>query len=347
MPQAIRIGQHTVGDGQPVFVIAEIGSNHNGDWSLALQTIDAAVEAGVDAVKFQTFRASSHVSSKARTPSYLKTDEKLQDIIRALEINRDWHQPLADYCASKGVEFFSSPCDREAVDELEAVGAPAHKVASFDLPDTDLVAYIAAKHKPVILSTGLADWMEIQRAIDACHAVGNHQVILLQCTSLYPAPAGLSNLAAMASMRQAFGVLTGYSDHTMGDNVTCAAVALGACVIEKHITMDRSLPGPDHPFAMEPAELKLMMHRIREIEIALGDGVKNGPRPQEQEMADLARRSLHAARDIAAGTTITADMMAIKRPGLGIAPSLRKHVVGRIAKHDIDADAWITWDMLG
>jgi sialic acid synthase SpsE len=347
MPDAIRIGSHLVGDGHPCFVIAEIGSNHNGDWSVALQMIDAAAEAGVDAVKFQTFHASSHVSSKAVTPSYLKTDVKLQDIIRALEIDRNWHAPLMEYCARKGLVCFSSPCDREAVDELDAVGAPVHKVASFDLPDTDLIAYIAAKGKPVILSTGLADWMEIQRAVDACRAVGNEQVILLQCTSLYPAPVHLSNLASMETMRRAFGLLTGYSDHTMGDTVSCAAVARGACVIEKHFTLDRGMPGPDHPFAIEPVELKLMMQRIRETEAALGDGVKNGPRPEEQEMADLARRSLHAARAIPAGTVITTEMLTIKRPGLGVPPALRPYVIGRSAKRDIEADSWITFDLLG
>lgn len=347
MIEAIKIGNRLVGDGHPCFVIAEIGSNHNGDWALALEMIDAAADAGVDAVKFQTFRAATHVSSKARAPSYLKTDTKLQDIIKALEINRDWHQPLLDYCQAKNLICFSSPCDREAVDELDAAGAPVHKVASFDLPDTDLIGHIAAKGKPVILSTGMADWMDIQRAMDVCYSVGNRQVVLMQCTSLYPAPVGLSNLAAMDTMRRAFRVLTGYSDHTMGDTVTCAAVARGACMIEKHFTMRRDLPGPDHPFAIEPAELRLMMQRIRETEAALGDGVKNGPRPEEREMADLARRSLHAATDIPAGTVITSDMLTIKRPGLGVSPSLRSAVVGRVAKHAIEADCWITWDMLG
>jgi sialic acid synthase SpsE len=347
MTQVIKLGNRLVGDGQPCYVIAEIGSNHNGEWPLALELIDAAVAAGVDAVKFQTFKAATHVSSKAKTPSYLKTDVKLQDIIRKLEIDRSWHEPLARYCAEKGVAFFSSPCDREAVDELEAVGAPVHKVASFDLPDTDLIGYIAATRKPVILSTGLADWMEIQQALDACARQDNDQVVLLQCTSLYPAPVQLSNLHAMRTMREAFGVLTGYSDHTMGDTVICAAVARGACVIEKHVTLDRTLPGPDQPFAMEPKELKIMMERIRSIEAAIGDGSKNGPRAEEREMADLARRSLHALSDIAAGTSITAEMLTIKRPGLGVPPGLRKHVVGRVARRDIEKDSWITWDMLG
>lgn len=346
MRDLITIDNKAIGDGQPCYIIAEIGSNHNQDWDLALKTIDAAVDAGVDAVKFQTFKASRHVSGKAKTPSYLKTDRKLQDIIADLELNRDWQGPLMKYCQEKGVAFFSSPCDTEAVDQLEAIGAPAHKVASFDLPDTSLVRYIAQTGKPIILSTGLADWMEIQRAIDVCHSVGNDKILLLQCTSLYPAPVELSNLKSVQTMRSAFNVLTGYSDHTMGDTVCCAAVALGACVLEKHLTLDRTLPGPDHPFASEPHEMKELVKRVRETEAAMGDGVKNGPRPAELEMAQLARRSLHAKCTIPAGTTITDDMLIVKRPGLGVQPFLREQLIGRIAKQDIEADSWITWDMI-
>ena len=346
MGQLIKIKDRLVGVGQPCFIIAEIGSNHNQDWNLTLKTIDAAVEAGVDAVKFQTFKAAEHVSAKAETPSYLKTSDKLQDIIRQLELNRDWQKPLMQYCQEKGVIFFSSPCDYEAVDQLEALGVPAHKVASFDLPDTDLIRYIAKTGKPVILSTGLANWMDIQRAIDVCHDADNNQIILLQCTSLYPAPVGLSNLRAMETMRVAFNVLTGYSDHTMGDTVPCAAVAHGACVIEKHLTLDRTLPGPDHPFAAEPAELRTLVVRIRDTEAALGDGLKNGPRSEELEMAEMCRRSLHANRPIKAGETITAAMLTIKRPGYGVQPFLKEKIIGRIAKRDIEADDWITWDMV-
>jgi sialic acid synthase SpsE len=342
----IEIGGRLIGDNHPSFIIAEIGSNHNQDWSLALKLIDAAVEAGVDAVKFQTFNATDHVSSKAEAPSYLNTQSSLQDIIRKLELNRDWHNPLMQYCKSKGVVFFSSPCDFEAVDQLEALGAPAHKVASFDLPDTDLIRYIARTGKPVILSTGLADWMDIQRALDVCRSEGNDKTILLQCTSLYPAPVNLSNLRAMQAMREIFDVLTGYSDHTDGDTVACAAVACGACMIEKHFTIDRKLPGPDHSFAIEPAELKAMVVRIRDTEAARGDGVKNGPRVEELEMASMVRRSLHARQNIKAGEAIGADMLIIKRPGHGVPPFLREHIIGRVARRDIEADEWITWDMI-
>ena len=346
MKNEIAIQDRMIGDGHPCYIIAEIGSNHNNDWQLALKTIDAAVDAGVDAVKFQTFKATKHISSLAKTPSYLKTERKLQDIIADLEINRDWHRPLMEYCVKKGVAFFSSPCDFEAVDQLEEVGAPAHKVASFDLPDTSLIRHIAKTGKPIIVSTGLADWMEIQRAVDTCRSVGNDKIFLLQCTSLYPAPINLTNLRAMATMRSAFQVLTGYSDHTIGDTAACASVALGSCMIEKHLTLDRSLPGPDHPFAAEPHEMKVLVQRVRDVEAALGDGVKNGPRPAEKEMFDTCRRSLHANCKIPAGSTITDAMLTVKRPGIGIQPFLRQQLVGRVAKKEIPADSWITWDML-
>lgn len=342
----LRIKNRAIGDGHPVFVIAEIGSNHNQDFSLAIAHIDAAAEAGVDAVKFQTFRADKHVSKYAEMPSYLKGYDNIHELIRTLELDRDWQKPLQEYAESKGLIFLSSPCDYEAVDGLEALGAPAHKVASFDLPDLDLVRYIAKTQKPVLLSTGLADWMEIQRAVDVCRAEGNDQIALFQCTSLYPAPAHLSNLKAMATMRAAFGVITGYSDHTLGDTIPLAAVAMGAAVIEKHFTLDRSLPGPDHCFAIEPSELKDMMQKIRDVEAAIGNGAKTGPRQEELEMYQKARRSLHATRDIAAGEVITEDMLAVKRPGFGIQPYQKGQVIGRAARADIKADQWIAWDMI-
>lgn len=341
-----QIGNKLIGDGHPAFVIAEIGSNHNQNFELAIKHIDAAVDAGVDAVKFQTFKADQHVSKYSEMPKYLKGYDSVHGLIQSLELDRDWQKPLKEYAESKGVIFFSSPCDVEAVDSLEAIGAPAHKVASFDLPDLDLVRYIAQTGKPVLMSTGLADWMEIQRAVDVCREVGNNQIAIFQCTSLYPAPPYLSNLKSMRNMAEIFGVITGYSDHTMGDNIPVAAVAMGAKIIEKHFTLDRSLPGPDHSFAMEPAELKVMMQKIREVEAAIGDGVKNGPREEELDMYKKARRSLHAKKDIKAGEIITNEMLTIKRPGFGIQPYLKGQIVGKAARRDILADQWIDWDMV-
>lgn len=341
----VQIGDRWVGDGHPCYVIAEIGSNHNNDFDLARRTIDAAAAAGVDAVKFQTFKADQHYSKMTPQFEYLKGQDT-HSLIKSLELNRSWHQPLKHHSEEQGVAFFSSPCDFDAVDELSALDVPAYKVASFDLPDQDLISHIARQGKPVILSTGMADWSDIQNGVGACRELGNNEIVLLQCTSLYPAPANLSNLSAMKTMRRALGCLSGYSDHTIGDHVTLAAVALGACMIEKHFTFDRSLPGPDHAFAAEPGEFRAMMMRLREIESAIGDGVKAGPRSEEAEMAEKGRRSLHAAVDILAGQTITAEMLTIKRPGMGIRPAFKSVVIGRVARTNISADQWIEWDMI-
>tara|TARA_Y100001949_G_scaffold174973_1_gene183625 strand:+ start:4190 stop:5236 length:1047 start_codon:yes stop_codon:yes gene_type:complete len=334
-----------IGDGQPCFVIADIASNHNHDFSLATKMIDAAAEAGVDAVKFQTFRAESHYSIYSPSFSYLD-DCNTFELVKSLELNRSWHAPLKKYCESLNLVFLSTPCDVDAIAELDELGIAALKMASFDLSDLGLIQHMAQTGRPLILSTGLADWMDIQRAVDTCRGVGNKNVVLLQCTSLYPAPARLSNLRAIRVMREAFGVLTGYSDHTEGDQVCLASVALGACVVEKHVTLDRTLPGPDHPFSMEPTQLKQMMQRLRDVEAAMGDGAKTGPRPEEQEMFEKGRRSLHAKSRIAKGDIITREMIITKRPGLGIPPYMMETVVGRMARSDIEADQWITWDMI-
>tara|TARA_B100001179_G_C18398336_1_gene320568 strand:- start:22 stop:639 length:618 start_codon:yes stop_codon:yes gene_type:complete len=205
---------------------------------------------------------------------------------------------------------------------------------------------MAQTGRPLILSTGLADWMDIQRAIDTCRDVGNRNLVLLQCTSLYPAPPHLSNLEAIKVMRDAFGVLTGYSDHTEGNHVCLASVALGACVIEKHLTLDRKLVGPDHPFSMEPTQFKEMMQRLRDVEAALGDGTKTGPRSEEREVFEQGRRSLHAKIRIPKGAVIKREMITAKRPGLGIPPYLLDLIIGRVARSDIEADQWITWTMI-
>ena len=341
----MTVGNRTIGDGHPAFVVAEIGSNHDGSLEKALNLIDMSADAGVDAVKFQTFRAAQHYSRRAPGFSYLNGQDTYS-LIQSVELDRTWQATLQRHAADRGVEFFSSPCDVEAVIELHDLNVPIFKVASFDITDTLLIRSIANTGKPLVLSTGMANWADIQTALSAAETAGNDCVVLLQCTSLYPAPSHLANLRAMASMRAAFGKLVGYSDHTLGDQMALAAVALGARFIEKHVTLDRTLPGPDHPFAMEPSELKTMMQRIRDVESGLGDGTKSGPHAEEREMADKGRRSLHARVNIASGSVITDDMLVVKRPGLGIAPVLREHVIGRRAARMIEQDEWITWDAL-
>ena len=348
MSARVRIGERWVGDGEPCFVIAEAGANHNRDLGMARELIDVAARAGADAVKFQTYSAETLYSKKTPRFTYLEgvSDKDTWDLIKEIELPREWQAELAAYAASKGIPFLSSPFDHRAVDELAALGVPAYKIASFEIVDLPLIAHAAAKQVPMILSTGLATYEDVADALEACRAAGNPDAILLQCASLYPAPPRRINLRAMATLRQAFGVPAGLSDHSLGIHVAVAGAALGAAVIEKHFTLDRKLPGPDHPFAIEPGELEAMVRQIREVEAALGDGLKLGPAPEEIEMHQKARRSLVAARDIPRGTSIDRSMIAIKRPGHGIRPKLVDLVVGRVAKVDIEEDTVLTWDLL-
>ena len=340
-----KIGQRDIGFNEPCYIIAEIGSNHNQDFDLACAHIEAAADAGSDAVKFQTFRANEHYSRKSPGFSYLNKQDTHQ-LIKSLELNRSWQKDLMVKAHECGVDFFSSPCDVDAINSLVELDVPVFKVASFDLPDTVLITEMASHKRPIILSTGMATWQDIQLSINAVRKAGNEDIALLQCTSLYPAPARLSNLSAMSSMREAFGLPIGYSDHTEGDHISLAAVSLGACILEKHFTLESTLPGPDHSFAMEPKQWKEMVSKIRDIEESIGDGLKNGPRPEEEEMAQKGRRSLHASMNIKKGEIISEEMLVTKRPGLGINPQFRQEVIGRVAKTNIEQDDWITWDHL-
>jgi len=346
--EQIEIAGRRVGAGAPCFVIAEAGANHNRSLAMGRELIDAAAEAGADAVKFQTYSAETLYSKKTPRFTYLEgiTAKETWDLIKEIELPREWQAELQAYAARRGIPFFSSPFDYRAVDELHALGVPAFKIASFEIVDLPLIRYAAAKGRPLVISTGLATYEDVQDALDACRAEGNAEVALLQCASLYPAPPERINLRAMETMRRAFGVPVGLSDHTRGIHVAVAAAALGACAVEKHFTLHRGLPGPDHPFAIEPGELRDMVRQIRDVEAALGDGRKLGPAPEEMEMHQKARRSLVAARPIARGTAIARDMVAIKRPGFGIRPKLLDLVVGRVAKVDIEEDTVLTWEML-
>lgn len=328
----------------PCYIIAEIGSNHNGNYDQACEMIEKAADAKVNAVKFQTFKAASHYSRKTGKMSLYK--ENIYDLIEKLEIDRSWHARLAELCYKKGIDFLDSPCDSDAVKLALSVDMPLMKIASFDMVDIRLVNEISKTGKGVIFSAGMATMSEIETAVTICRKNKNNRIAVLQCTSIYPAPGYLSNLNAMATIRLAFNVLTGYSDHTMGDHIPCAAVALGARIVEKHYTLDRNMKGPDHAFAIEPEELGVMVQKIREIEQALGDGMKNGPRKEEEEFYRNARRSIIARRSVKKGDTILEDDVVIKRPGYGIHPFLINTVIGRIAQTDIEADSPITWDMI-
>jgi sialic acid synthase SpsE len=348
-PAEFAIGDRLVGPGHPTYVIAEAGANHNRDLGMARELIDVAAESGADAVKFQTYSGDRIYSRKAPRFTYLEelSDKSPAELLEDISLPREWQPELAAHAAARGIHFFSTPFDHEAVAELDALGVPVLKVASFEIVDLRLIRVAAATGKPLLLSTGMAVLGEVEDALAAAADGGAPAVGLMQCTSVYPAPAERINLRAMGTMERAFGVPVGLSDHSLGTAVPIAAAALGAAFVEKHYTLDRSLPGPDHPFALEPGELQAMVTGIREAQAALGDGRKAGPSPEERvEMYSGARRSLIAARDLPAGTVLGEDMIVTKRPGTGIAPKHLELVVGRVLRVDVEEDDVLQWDML-
>ncbi|RKX53340.1 MAG: N-acetylneuraminate synthase [Thermotoga sp.] len=339
----IKVGNRLVGEGEPCFIVAEAGSNHDGKLSQARELVDVAVEAGADAVKFQIYSAETLYSKK--TPKFSTSEKPPWELIKKIETPREWIPDLKEYCDKKGIIFFATPFDFNAVDELDPY-VDLYKVASFEIVDLSLIEYIARKQKPTIISTGLANMEEIEDAYLTYTKTGNDKLVFLQCASVYPAPPEIMNLRSMKTIRDSFGVITGLSDHTLGIYISVAAVAMGAKVIEKHFTLSRKLKGPDHPFAIEPNELKEMVKEIRDVEKALGNGKKLGPSAQELENYKKARRSIHAKVNIPKGTRITNDMLIIKRPGYGIKPKFINIVIGREVRKNIEEDQWITWDVI-
>jgi len=347
----ISIGKREIGDDRPCFIIAEAGSNHNRDFDTAIRLIDVAAEAGADAVKFQIFAAEKIYSKKTPMASYLKDKklardgETLWDIIKRLEIPRGWTAELMAHCRSRGILFLCTPFDIPAVEELETAGVEAYKIASFEITHLPLIERVAKTGKPLILSTGMANLEDIEVALGTFRQAGGRDVALLHCAIAYPPAWENLHLRAMDTMRQAFQMPVGFSDHTMGYITDVAAVARGACIIEKHYTLSRNQEGPDHPFSLEPDELKAMVTAIRQTEAALGSPVKQHT-AAEQELYRIARRSLVAARAIPRGTVITREMIEVKRPGFGIPTRFLDLVVGRTALRDIDEDDILTWDMV-
>lgn len=338
-----------MGDGSPCYVVAEAGSNHNRDLSMAKELIEVAAASGADAVKFQTFSGSLLYSTKAPKFDYLAdiSDKAPHELLEDISMPREWQPELAQHARAVGIEFLSSPFDSQAVKELDEIGVAAFKVASFELVDLPLIREMARCGRPLVLSTGMATLSEIDEAIEAARLEGARDIALLQCASVYPAPPEAINLRAMGALKGAFGVPVGLSDHTLGIHVAVSAAALGANLLEKHFTLDRQLPGPDHSFAIEPQELAAMVAQIRDVEAALGDGVKRGPSAFEsEEMYSKARRSIVAACDIPAGTMLERHMLTVKRPGFGIKPRFIDAIVGRTARLDIENDDILTWEMI-
>lgn len=338
-----------LGGGAPAFIIAEAGVNHDGDPARALELVRAAAAAGADAVKFQTFRASELVTAAAPKARYQAANTGRDDgqlaMLRALELGEDLHRRLQDEARRLGLVFLSTPFDWPSAEMLLRLGVPGFKLGSGELTNAPFLARIAALSRPLICSSGMGDLDEVEDAAAVIHAHGDPPVAWLHCVSSYPAPEAQSNLRAMDSLRAALGGPVGMSDHSPGMAVTVAAVARGAQVIEKHLTLDRTLPGPDHAASIEPAAFAELVRQVRVVESALGDGIKR-PAPCELDTARVARRSLVAACDLAAGAVLTAADLAVKRPGTGIPPVRFAELVGRRLARPVAADALFAWEDL-
>jgi N-acetylneuraminate synthase len=342
----VRIAGKWIGDGEPCFIVAEAGVNHNGEIRLAKKLIDVAKSAGADAVKFQAFETGSLVTPTAEKAEYQKkrTGDGFQyAMLKKLELTPSDFKTLSKHAKKKGIIFLSTPYDAVNADLLDEIGVPAFKIASCDITNLPLLEHIAKKKRPIILSTGMSTMSEIREALHTINKTGNKDVILLQCTSDYPAKLEDANLRAIPTLKQTFKVQVGYSDHTVGIYPPIAAVALGASIIEKHFTLDRNLPGPDHKMSLEPVELKEMIKAIRCVERALGSRDKK-PTMSEEKMKKFMRKSIVARVNIAKGTTISEGMLTIKRPGTGIEPKYFAKIIGYKAKKDIKKDEVITWD---
>lgn len=327
-------------------IIAEAGVNHNGDLWVAKQLIDVAAEAGADLVKFQTFKADRLATRAAKKAGYQTqttgSDESQHEMLRRLELTADMHCELIAHCTARNIGFFSTGFDIESINLLQSLGQDHFKIPSGEITNLPYLRHIGQLGKKVILSTGMATLGEIEAAIDVLVQAGTAraQLTLLHCTTEYPTPMNEVNLRAMQSIHAAFGVTVGYSDHTQGIEVAIAAVVMGASVIEKHFTLDRNLPGPDHKASLEPEELKAMVTAIRNIEVALGDGIKRLT-PSEARNKPVARKSLVASQAIKAGEAFSAQNITTKRPGTGVSPMRWDEVIGRAAPRDFVVDELI------
>ena len=337
-----------IGANQPCFIIAEAGVNHNGDIDIALRMVDVALEAGADAVKFQTFSAERLVSPRAPMAQYQLAATGIGDsqleMLQRLELSRADYRRLVGHCAEAGILFLSTPFDEQSVELLTEFGVSAFKVGSGDVTNVFLIERIASKQKPIIMSTGMATLGEIETALNVISHSGGHEVVLLHCVSSYPTTPADANLRTMQTLAAAFGKPVGYSDHTLGNEVTLAAVALGAAVIEKHFTLDHTLLGPDHRISAEPADLKNLVQGIRKVESAMGTGRKDEVLC-EADVARAARRSLAAKTHIAKGETLSRANVTALRPGTGLPPAFLQYLLGRALRRDVQPNEILTLDI--
>lgn len=336
-------------DQRRTLIIAEIGVNHNGSLELAKRLVNAAKEAGADSVKFQTFRAAKLATRSAGKAAYQKvrtsSEESQIDMLRGLELDVEAHRVLMGQCREVGITFLSSPFDEESADLLESLGVSLLKIPSGEITNLPFLRHVAGKKLPLILSTGMATLGDVEEALQTISSVANVKVTLLHCVTEYPAPYEQINLLAMETLRKAFRLPVGYSDHTEGIEISVAAVALGAEVIEKHFTLDKDMQGPDHKASLNPGEFQQMTIAIRHVESSLGDGIKR-PADCERKNMPVARKSLVAVRNIIPGERLTRDMLAVKRPGDGIPPRDLENVLGLRVMKAIGQDEILTWEKL-
>jgi len=350
-PEAVSfpLGCRTLGPAGPVYLVAEIGINHNGDPELARETIRAAARAGADAVKFQTFRAGEFMADRDVPYEYLSggslVRESMYEMFKRTELRPDQHPDLKNWAREAGVDFLSSAADPESADLLAGLGVPAIKLASEDLINYPLLRHVGGLDLPVILSTGMADRDEISLALETIRDAGQERLLLLHCVSLYPTPDREANLHRIRTLSRTFGLPVGYSDHTQGTEAALGAAALGALFIEKHFTLDRSLPGPDHAFSSDPTEFRELSAGVRRLRSMLGDGDLT-PGRAELEAARNFRRGIVAGRDLPEGAVLGPGLLALKRPQTGLHPKHLPALTGRVLRTGVPKDGPIDWDVL-
>lgn len=348
--KTIKLGNLEVGPGRPPYIIAEVGSNHNGDMELCREMIDAAATAGAHAVKFQSWTDTSLIAEEEYERNTSYSDKKkhfgsLREMVTAYQLTAEQHHIAKDHCVARGIAFCSTPFSMEEVDLLEELDVPFFKIASMDVVHLPLLKYVARKQRPVVISTGMATMSEIERAIQTVQAEGNNQIVLLHCISIYPPDYETINLRNIGMLQQAFDVPVGFSDHSLGTAIPLAAVTLGACIIEKHFTLDQDLPGWDHAISANPDQLRTIVEDGKNIFTALGDTARTVSLA-EVEKRKKFRRSLVARGPLRRGTVLAEADLDAKRPGTGIAPDEMSYVVGRQLNCDVAADQVLHWEHL-
>ena len=348
--QTIQIGDRTIGEGHAPYVIAEIGSNHNGDMDLCRRLVDAAAEAGADVAKFQSWSEDSLISKAEYEANTEYSDKKkhfgsLRDMVRKYQFTREQHREIAAYCAERGITFCSTPFSEEEADFLEELDVPFFKTASMDINNIPFLRHVARKGRPMIVSTGMASLGEIESAVQAIREEGVDDIVLLHCIAIYPPAMETVNLRNIEMLQEAFGVPVGFSDHTIGVHIPLASVAVGACVIEKHFTLDKSMEGWDHAISADPDDLRRIVEEGRETQTALGTTQRIVSK-DELEKRQKFRRSAVARRALEPGHVLSASDIAFKRPGTGIPPDDLENLVGRTLAQPVAEDALIGWDAL-